>query len=43
MLPLTDVLIDLARGARLDFVFGEYENTDALRDEFGGIAGLVRF
>jgi hypothetical protein len=43
--PLTDVLIDLAasRGARVDFVRGENENTDALRDEFGGIAGLTRF
>lgn len=43
--PLTDVLVDLAaaRGARLDFMRGENENTDALRDEFGGIAGLTRF
>jgi peptide subunit release factor 1 (eRF1) len=43
--PLTDVLIDLAaaRGARLDFMRGENENTDTLRDEFGGIAGLTRF
>jgi hypothetical protein len=43
--PLTDVLVDLAaaRGARLDFVLGENENTDTLRDEFGGIAGLTRF
>ncbi len=43
--PLTDVLVDLAtaRGARLDFVRGEDENTDTLRDEFGGIAGLTRF
>jgi hypothetical protein len=43
--PLTDVLIDLsnARGARLDFMLGENENTDVLRDEFGGIAGLTRF
>jgi len=43
--PLTDVLIDLAaaRGARLDFMQGENENTDILRDEFGGIAGLTRF
>ena len=42
---LTDVLIDLAaaRGARVDFVRGENENTDTLRDEFGGIAGLTRF
>jgi hypothetical protein len=43
--PLTDVLVDLAaaRGARLDFVLGENENADTLRDEFGGIAGLTRF
>jgi Bacterial archaeo-eukaryotic release factor family 10 len=43
--PLTDVLVDLAaaRGARLDFMLGENENTDVLRDEFGGIAGLTRF
>jgi peptide subunit release factor 1 (eRF1) len=43
--PLTDVLVDLAaaRGARLDFMLGENENTDILRDEFGGIAGLTRF
>jgi len=43
--PLTDVLVDLsaARGARLDFMRGENENTDILRDEFGGIAGLTRF
>jgi hypothetical protein len=42
---LTDVLVDLAaaRGARLEFVMGEDENTDTLRDEFGGIAGLTRF
>jgi len=42
---LKDVLVDLAtaRGARLDFVMGEDENTDTLRDEFGGIAGLTRF
>lgn len=31
------------RGARLDFVRGENENTDTLRDEFGGVAGLTRF
>jgi len=45
MRPLTDVLVDLAaaRGARLDFMRGENENTDILRDEFGGIAGLTRF
>ena len=43
--PVTDVLVDLAteRGARLDFMRGENENTDTLRDEFGGIAGLTRF
>jgi hypothetical protein len=43
--PLTDVLVDLAtaRGARLDFMLGENENTDTLRNEFGGIAGLTRF
>jgi peptide subunit release factor 1 (eRF1) len=42
---LADVLMDLAaaRGARLDFVRGENENTDTLRNEFGGIAGLTRF
>lgn len=28
---------------RLDFIRGENENTDTLRDEFGGIAGLTRF
>jgi peptide subunit release factor 1 (eRF1) len=45
MRPLTEVLVDLAsaRGARLDFIRGENERTDALRDEFGGIAGLTRF
>lgn len=43
--PLIDVLIDLAvaRGARMDFVRGENENADTLRDEFGGVAGLTRF
>jgi len=43
--PLKDVLVDLAaaRGARLDFMLGENENTDTLRDEFGGVAGLTRF
>jgi hypothetical protein len=43
--PLTDVLVDLttAPGARLDFMLGENENTDTLRDEFGAIAGLTRF
>ncbi len=42
---LTDVLIDLAaaRGARIEFMRGENENTDTLRDEFGGVAGLTRF
>ena len=42
---LADVLVDLAaaRGANVDFVRGENENTDTLRDEFGGIAGLTRF
>lgn len=42
---LTDVLVDLAaaRGARLDFIRGENENADTLRDEFGGVAGLTRF
>jgi hypothetical protein len=42
--PLTDVLVDLTttRGARLDFMLGENENTDTLRAEFGGIAGLTR-
>jgi len=45
MRPLTDVLVYLAaaRGARVDFMRGENENTDTLRDEFGGIAGLTRF
>jgi hypothetical protein len=40
-----DVLVDLAaaRGARLDFMLGENERTDTLREEFGGIAGLTRF
>ncbi|MDQ3863945.1 MAG: hypothetical protein M3317_10665, partial [Actinomycetota bacterium] len=43
--PLTDVLVDLAaaRDARLDFIIGENENTDTLREAFGGIAGLTRF
>ena len=42
---LTDVLVDLAaeRGARVEFMRGENENTDVLRDEFGGLAGLTRF
>jgi peptide subunit release factor 1 (eRF1) len=45
MRPLTDVLVDLAaaRGARLDFMVGENENTDTLHDEFGGLGGLTRF
>ena len=45
MRPLIDVLVDLAvaRGARLDFMRGENENTNTLRDAFGGIAGLTRF
>ena len=43
--PFQDVLVDLctARGARLDFMLGENENTDTLRNEFGGLAGLTRF
>ncbi len=43
--PLKDALVDLAaaRGARLEFMRGEDENTDTLRDEFGGVAGLTRF
>ena len=43
--PLVDVLVDLAaaRGARLDFMLGENDRTDTLREEFGGIAGLTRF
>ncbi|HZY64826.1 MAG TPA: hypothetical protein VFE21_02970 [Rubrobacteraceae bacterium] len=43
--PLKDALVDLAAasGARLEFMRGENENTDTLRDEFGGIAGLTRF
>ncbi len=43
--PLIDVLVDLAgaRGSRLDFMRGENERTDILRDEFGGVAGLTRF
>ena len=42
---MADVLVELAaeRGARLDFLRGENENTDVLRDEFGGVAGLLRF
>jgi hypothetical protein len=45
MRQFKDVLVDLstARGARLDFVMGEGENADTLRDEFGGLAGLTRF
>lgn len=43
--PLTDVIMDLAasRGARVMILRGEHENTDTLRDEFGGIAGLTRY
>jgi peptide subunit release factor 1 (eRF1) len=43
--PLKDALVDqaAARGARLEFMRGENENTDILRDEFGGLAGLTRF
>jgi len=43
--PLIDVLVDLAaaRGARLDFMLGENERTDTLRNEFGGVGGLTRF
>jgi hypothetical protein len=42
--PTLDTLIDLsnARGARVDFVRGDNENSAALH-EFGGLAGLVRF
>ncbi|MDQ4105721.1 MAG: hypothetical protein M3157_00900, partial [Actinomycetota bacterium] len=38
MRPLKDALLDLAaaRGARLEFMRGEDENTDILRAEFGG-------
>ena len=45
MHSLADVLVDLAaaRGARLNFMRGENENTDTLRDELGGVAGLTRF
>jgi peptide subunit release factor 1 (eRF1) len=43
--PLVDVVLDLAAnyGVRVDFMRGEDENAVALRDEFGGIAGLTRF
>jgi Bacterial archaeo-eukaryotic release factor family 10 len=43
--PLIDVLVDVAavRGARLNFIRGENENADTLREEFGGLAGLTRF
>src|SRR5215208_1909498 len=37
------LILVAARGARLDFMPGENDNTDTLRDEFGGIAGLTRF
>ena len=42
---IQDALVDLAaaRGARVEFMRGENENTDTLRDEFGGVAGLTRF
>ncbi len=41
--PLKDLVADLAEayGARLEFVRGPAE--DRLRDEFGGMAGLVRW
>jgi peptide subunit release factor 1 (eRF1) len=41
--PLTSVLLNLAtdRGARIEFMSGE--NAESLREEFGGLAGLVRF
>jgi hypothetical protein len=40
---LADALVELAttRGARIEFVRGE--NADALRRDFGGLAGLTRF
>ena len=42
---IQDALVDLAasRGARVEFMRGENANTDTLRDEFGGVAGLTRF
>jgi hypothetical protein len=45
LVRVRDAMNDLAaaRGARLDFVRGENENADTLRDEFGGVAGLTRF
>jgi peptide subunit release factor 1 (eRF1) len=41
--PLASVLLNLAtdRGARIEFMSGE--NAENLREEFGGLAGLVRF
>lgn len=40
---LVDAVLELAeaRGTRLEFVRGD--NADVLREEFGGLAGLVRF
>ncbi len=42
---LKDILVSLSqeRGARLEFLRGENENTEVLREEFGGLAGLTRF
>jgi hypothetical protein len=41
--PLLEALMELgaARGARIEFLRGE--NAGTLREEFGGIAGLIRF
>lgn len=41
--PLVEALIDLAaaRGARIEFIRGE--NTLVMHEEFGGLAGFVRF
>lgn len=43
--PLMDVLVDLAgaRSARIEFAREESEAYEALRGEFGGVAGLTRF
>lgn len=43
--PIKDALVDLVagRGARMEFIRGENENADILRDEFEGLAGLTRF
>ena len=43
MRPLTSITFDLAtaRSTRIEFVRGE--NAKNLREEFGGLAGLVRF